>query len=66
MTDRTTETTRLSDCPFCGSSALEEDRCGQSFFNICCTSCKAIGPDGSSVDVAMRLWNRREGATDNG
>jgi Lar family restriction alleviation protein len=55
----------LLNCPFCGSTDLDEsmamgrDERGQETHAAGCYTCGACGPDAPTVELAARLWNGR-------
>ena len=52
---------KLKPCPFCGE---REELCllpDKHFYSVNCKVCGTLGPIGETEDIAIELWNRREG-----
>lgn len=50
----------LNPCPFCGKEMQKfEDNLRESGFTVWCGNCGAIGPNETSKERAIELWNLR-------
>lgn len=48
-------------CPFCGSKHLvSEVEPKMNFFKIVCKNCKAMGPEKSTKERCLQMWNFRK------
>ena len=45
-------------CPFCGEKELLDITKRRKYVE--CGTCKAYGPDGASIEKAVKLWNKRQ------
>lgn len=49
----------LDPCPFCNGTDLVTDEISPRVWAVCCTACKAIGPESESgIEQAQELWCR--------
>lgn len=49
----------LKPCPFCDSTELEPSEITDTAFTVYCNKCHSSGPEGVTMEEAIRKWNRR-------